>query len=171
MWHFGLKNGLEIRFRHSVPDDTWWQNSRRTDSAKWNGAQRPELVCFLLFLFNASLVSLHGPLDQRTKVQELWAENNISVQEKCIHYIVDILINEYSRNLDQRIAFIFSVHSWRTAHLVSVYTLTLTELQSDFSCTIHVRLHFLYLIIGRALLRKILHNHIFILCIIFRQQK
>ena len=156
-----------------IPDDRIAEERTPENETAHNGQSWFVLsfLSSLLFFFNAPLVLLHGSLYQKTKVQEL-SENNIAVQEKCIHYIVDTLINEYSRSLNQTIAFsFFSVHSWRTPYLVSVYTLTQTELQSDFSCTIHVRLHFLYLIMGRALLRKILHNHRFILCIIFRQQK
>ena len=143
-----------------IPDDRIAEERTPENETAHNGQSWFVLsfLSSLLFFFNAPLVLLHGSLDQKTKVQELSA----------ISYHQWISKKSQSNNCFQ---FFFSVHSWRTAYLVSVYTLTQTELQSDFSCTIHVRLHFLYLIMGRALLRKILHNQLFILCIIFRQQK
>ena len=92
-----------------IPDDRIAEERTPENETAHNGQSWFVLsfLSSLLFFFNAPLVLLHGSLDQKTKVQELSAENNIAVQEKCIHYIVDTLINEYSRSLNQTIAFSF----------------------------------------------------------------
>ena len=92
-----------------IPDDRIAEERTMENETAHNGQSWFVLsfLSSLLFFFNAPLVLLHGSLDQKTKVQELSAENNIAVQEKCIHYIVDTLINECSRSLNQTIAFSF----------------------------------------------------------------